>query len=366
MNELRWGFVGAGAMAQRMASAVGFAPSNRLVGVAARDQRRAASVASRCAARAESSIDALLHATDIDIVYIATPPHTHADLAVAAMIAGKHVLVEKPFATSTAEAQRIVNAAQASGQFCMEAMWTRFLPAIEKVLAQVSNGSIGEVRQFRADFSYPVVVDPSHHLFSPQGGGALLDRGVYGVFLATAALGPVVDLTSRALIGSTGVDEDVTITMRHESGALSSISASLRTRGSNEAFIQGTNGTLTLHEPFFAPARYSLSPIVPAQLGTALASDATQSAQAKVLNMVISGANKSAFGRQSVQLAKGVAKAGARELKTVKLPFDGDGYSHQVSAVQQSVQAGLTEEPRMTLQHSLIVMDLLDQARASW
>jgi predicted dehydrogenase len=364
--ELRWGFVGAGAMAQRMAADVGFSHGNRLVSVAARSPRRAALLASTFAARVEDSIEDLMSSVDVDIVYIATPGATHADLAVAALNHGKHVLVEKPFATTLADGQRIVDAAKKSGTFCMEAMWTRFIPAVDNAMSEIASGRLGELRQLTADFSYAVFVDPQHHSFLPAGGGALLDRGVYGLFLACAALGPVANVSSHAWIGSTGVDEDVTVSLAHSSGALSTVTASLRSRGTNEAILRGTDATLTLHEPFLAPSRYSIMPSSPMSLSPASILDSARPTSDKMLSTLINRVNKSSFGRQSVETAKGVAKASIRELKTVKMPFEGNGYSHQISAVRDAIWAGKLEEPRMTLNQSLTVMSVIDRARASW
>jgi predicted dehydrogenase len=364
--ELRWGFVGAGAMAQRMAADVSLSPGNRFVSIAGRSPRRAALLASTFSARVEHSIEDLMSAPDVDVVYIATPGATHAEFAIAALNHGKHVLVEKPFATSLADGQRIVEAAKKSGTFCMEAMWTRFIPAVDSALSEIAAGRLGELRQLSADFSYSVLVDPQHHLFVPGGGGALLDRGVYGLFLACATLGPVAAVSSRAWIGSTGVDEDVTVSLAHTSGALSTITASLRSRGTNEATLRGTEGTLTLPEPFFAPSRYSITASSPTSLIPSSSEDSARPTSDKMLSASMKRVRKSSFGRQSVETAKGFAKAGVRELKAVKMPFDGNGYSHQISAVRDAIWAGEREEPRMTLEQSLTVMSLIDRARASW
>jgi predicted dehydrogenase len=361
---LRWGFIGAGAIAQTMATELGLCAGNRLVAVASRTPTRAATLASTYAVRVESSLDSLLSATDVDVVYVATPAATHADLAVRALQAGKHVLIEKPMATNGVDAQRIVHAAKASGRFCMEAMWTRFIPAIESTKTELDAGRLGQIRQFSADFSYAVKVDPTHHFFAPEGGGALLDRGVYGIALAIYLLGPVSSVASAALIGTTGVDEDAVVTLTHTSGALSTITASLRSRGNNEASVRGTAATLTLNEPFFAASRYNLVDALPVDLGSA--GQTARPVNNKVLSTVVGRASKSAFGRQSLETAKGFAKAGLREVKTVKLPYEGAGYSYQLSAVSTAISAGLTEEPRMTLQSSLTVMDVMDRARTCW
>lgn len=362
--ELRWGLIGAGGMAAAMGADIAITPGNRVVACAARTTTRSAAIASTFAARLEPSIQSLLAADDVDVAYIATPPNTHVELALAALQAGKHVVVEKPFAVTRADAVRIAEAARTSGRFCMEAMWTRFLPAVQAVLGLASDGGLGELRQLTADFSYALVVDPAHHVFQPDGGGALLDRAVYGVSLAVAVLGPVVDVVSTARKGSTGVDEDVALMLSHRSGAIATITASLRSRGSNQAVLRGTGATVTLHEPFFGATRYTVVPAAPADLGGMGAR--TPGAASKMMGEVMGRLGNSVRARQAVETAKGLTKAGLHQMKATAAPTDGRGYAHQVAAVREAIRAGLTEHPDMTLAHSVEVMQVLDRARSSW
>lgn len=363
--ELRWGLIGAGRMAAAMGADIAITPGNRVVACAARTTARSAAIASTFAARLEPSIQSLLGADDVDVAYIATPPNTHVELTLAALQAGKHVVVEKPFAVTGADAVRIAEAARASGRFCMEAMWTRFLPAVQAAFSLASDGGLGELRQLTADFSYALVVDPAHHVFQPDGGGALLDRAVYGVSLAVAALGPVVDVVSTARKGSTGVDEDVALLLSHRSGAIATITASLRSRGSNEAVLRGTGATVTLHEPYFGATRYSVVPAAPVDLG-GTGSPRTPGTAAKVMGEVMGRLGNSVRARQAVETAKGLTKAGLHQMKATAAPTDGRGYAHQVAAVREAIRAGLTEHPDMTLAHSVEVMQVLDRARSSW
>jgi predicted dehydrogenase len=364
---LRWGFIGAGAIADLVAADLANNPNHQIVAVTSRSIERASAFAARNGCIVDASVEGLLTRLDVDAVYIATPPATHADYAVAALNAGKHVLVEKPFATSAYEARRIVAAAELSQRFCMEAMWTRFLPAIERALAEVRNGVIGEVRQLTADFAYAVTPEPSHHLFTPGTGGALLDRGVYGVSLACAVLGAPSSVHSSAWIGTTGVDEDVTVSMTHASGASSVTTASIRTRGVNEAVIRGTGGTLVLAEPFFAPSQYRIIPAAPQTLRASASSNSSSGSQdASSLAKVRSRVEQSPLGRRALATAKGVAKAGVRELRAVTAPFVGHGYGHQFDAVRYAIQTGKLESDVMTLADSQMVMEAMDRARSQW
>lgn len=376
-GELRWGVIGAGAMAIKMAADISITPSNRVVAVASRTATRTAAVAARHAARVEPSVESLLRAGDVDVVYIATPPASHAELAIAALIAGKHVVVEKPFALSSSQARDIVDAARKADRFCMEAMWSRFVPAVDSVIQQASSGALGELRQLTADFSYALVANPNLHLFQNPGGGALLDRAVYGVSLAISVLGPVGHVSSAARLGATGVDEDVAVTLTHDSGVLATITASLRSTGTNEAMLRGTLASATLHSPFFRAKRYSLVPSALVDLaapgvagsgasGGTAGMASTAGTTSKLLGEVMGRLGQSVRARQTVEAAKGLTKAGLQHMKTTTAAVQGAGYVHQVAAVNEAIGSGLREHPKMTLQHSVDVMSVLDQARACW
>ena len=152
-------------------------------------------VASRTAANAEAfaaefevprgygDYDALFADEDVDVVYIGTPIGTHVEVARRALLAGKHVLLEKAFTTTADEARELAALAAEQGRFLMEAMWMRFNPAIQRVLDEVADGAIGDVRTVQAGFGFPPPPGAIH--WRPDlGGGALLDMGVYPLSFA--------------------------------------------------------------------------------------------------------------------------------------------------------------------------------------
>lgn len=211
------------------------------------------------AARAHDTLDQLVRDDDVDVVYIATPHHLHRQHAVACLDAGKPVLCEKPFALNAAETGQIVEHARRSRRFCMEAMWTRFHPLVLKVRSMVQAGEIGTVRMLTAEFGHPTPYDPRSRFFDlGSGGGALLDRGVYPISLAYFLLGPPAEITGRASIGATGVDEQDAMVFTYSTGALAMLAASLRSHLRNEAVIVGTHGQIRIHEPLYAPHRVSI------------------------------------------------------------------------------------------------------------
>ena len=128
--------------------------------------------------RAHASYEALAADPEVDIVYVATPHVLHRENCLLALRHGKAVLCEKPFAINAAEAAEVFALARAKGLFVMEAMWTRFLPAIVKVREMLAAGAIGEPRWLAADFGFQAPFNPQSRIFDPAlGGGALLDVG---------------------------------------------------------------------------------------------------------------------------------------------------------------------------------------------
>ena len=188
--SLRWGVLGTGWIASRFVASLQASTTQRVVAVGSRTQASAdAFAAAFSIERAFSPVDALVADPDVDVVYVATPHHLHREGALLAIEAGKHVLVEKPIGLNAAEAQEISAAAAAAGVFCMEAMWTLFLPRFDVVRQVLEAGLLGDVRTVLADHGEHF--DPPHRILDPaMAGGSLLDLGTYVTTLATWALGP--------------------------------------------------------------------------------------------------------------------------------------------------------------------------------
>ena len=141
--NLRWGIAGPGKIADVVAAEFALVPGAELVAVGSRSDERAAAFATRHGiAQAYGSYEELF-AADLDAIYLATPHAQHTELALAAIAAGKALLIEKSFTTSVADTTAIIDAARARGVFVMEAMWTRFLPAISHLREVVASGALG-------------------------------------------------------------------------------------------------------------------------------------------------------------------------------------------------------------------------------
>ncbi|MFF1632475.1 Gfo/Idh/MocA family protein [Leifsonia sp. NPDC058248] len=255
--SLRWGIVGPGGIAESFASALRSDTRQRITAVASRERGRAEAFAAAHGIPAAHDLGELLSRDDVDVVYIATPPQAHVDATLRAIAAGKHVLVEKPFATTAADAARVLAAAREAGVFVTEAMWTRYLPQSSIMRKLVADGALGSIRLVLADHAQNV---PSgSRLFDPRDGGALLDMGIYPFAFASEILGRPVASSTAGHLGPTGVDTYSVTTHTYEDGALAALSTGLEARSAMRASVAGTRGTLELHAPFFTPTALTVT-----------------------------------------------------------------------------------------------------------
>ena len=190
-RPIRWGILGTGRVAGRFAQALRELDDARLLAAGSRRLATAEAFARHHGVeRAYGSYAQLAADPDLDIVYVASPHALHREHSLLCLEAGRAVLCEKPFALNATEAREVIASARSRGLFCMEAMWTRFLPAMRRLTELVDAGAIGELRMVTAQLGFPSEPDPSSRLFDPAlGGGALLDLGVYPLALASQLLG---------------------------------------------------------------------------------------------------------------------------------------------------------------------------------
>lgn len=256
---LRWGILATGAIAELFAADARAAGID-LAAVGSRAQESAEAFARRFdIARIHGSYRELLTDDQVDIVYIATPHPYHAQLALAAIAQGKHVLVEKPFALTGDEAEQVRGAAAAAGVLAMEAMWTRYLPHMTRIRRLVRSGALGEVRAVLADHTQRLSDDPAHRLNALElGGGALLDLAVYPVAFAWDLLGAPTTVTAHARLGPTGADTEIGIVMTHRTGALSTSISSSRAAGPNMAAAVGTEARIQIDPVWYGAAPFRL------------------------------------------------------------------------------------------------------------
>lgn len=226
---IKWGILGCGNIAAKFAEDLNKIEGCELYGVASRSIDKAINFAkANNAQKAYGSYEELADDEQIDIVYIATPHPYHKDNTILCLENKKHVLCEKPFAMNGSEVNEMIKAAKANDRFLMEAIWTEFFPYMRKLKELIALGAIGPIKMIEADFGFHATFDPSSRLFDPElGGGALLDIGIYPLFLCHTLLGKPDEISSSALIGTTGVDESTSMNLKWRSGAMASLNCSI-------------------------------------------------------------------------------------------------------------------------------------------
>ena len=257
---LRWGVLAPGRIAGAFVDALRTNTRQRLVAVGSRSSDRAAQFAGTYGAeRPYDSYEQLVADPDVDVVYVASPHSEHHALALLAIAAGKHVLVEKAFCRNAIEAREVMRAARAAGVLVMEAMWTRFLPQTDVLRQLLADGVLGEVITVLADHGQSFAPDPSGRLFNPAlAGGALLDLGIYPLSFASFVLGEPDLVIAAGRLTDTGVDGQVSITLGR-GAAQACLNTTLWSRTPTTASISGTVARAELSGPFYAPGVLTLT-----------------------------------------------------------------------------------------------------------
>lgn len=260
MEQLRWGILATGGIARAMTRDLQ-EHGHRVEAVGSRSTASAGAFAAEFGLpHAHGSCEALVADPDVDAVYVASPHSRHAEHALQAIAAGKHVLVEKAFTVNARQAETVVAAARDREVVVLEAMWTRFLPHMALVRQWIGDGRVGEVRAVHAEHCQRLHFGDDHRLYAPElAGGALLDLGVYPVSFAHDLLGPPVEVQASATLTSTGVDASVATLLTHQGGAVSTSFSSLRFSAPNKASVLGTDGRIDLGDDFYTPTTVVLS-----------------------------------------------------------------------------------------------------------
>ena len=258
---LRWGVLAPGSIAGTFVAALQKHTRQRVVAVGSRSQERADEFARRFGVeRASVGSDAVVNDPEVDVVYIASPNSEHARQALRAIAAGKHVLVEKPFATTAGEAEMIVHAARDAGVFAMEAMWMRYLPQMDVVRQLLADGAVGAPALVSADFGAAFAFDPASRIFDPAlAGGGLLDVGVYASSFVSMVAGAPQSTVVAGALTSTGVDAMATIVGRHAHGVQSVATSTVLADTLHAASVAGSEGRIDVHPSFWTPSGVTLT-----------------------------------------------------------------------------------------------------------
>lgn len=259
-QKVRWGILATGGMAATFTADLVDLPDAEVVAVASRTDASAKAFAERFGIpRAYGDWETLARDEDVDVVYVATPHSAHRRAAGLCLEAGRNVLCEKPFTLNAREAEELAGLARRRGVFLMEAMWMYCNPLVRRLKALLADGAIGEIRSVHADFGLAGPFPPTHRLRDPaQGGGALLDLGVYPVSFAQLLLGEPSDVVARSVLSDEGVDLQTGALLSYASGALASVHCSIIGGTPNSASVTGSKGRVDVPHGFFFPDHFVL------------------------------------------------------------------------------------------------------------
>jgi predicted dehydrogenase/aryl-alcohol dehydrogenase-like predicted oxidoreductase len=260
-DTLNWGILGCGGIARNFSKGVAHSRTGRLVAVGSRSKAKADQFADEFCpdARRHGSYEALLADPAVQAVYVAMPHPMHAEWAVKAAEAGKHILCEKPLGINHAEAMAIVEAARRHDVFLMEAFMYRCSPQTRQLVDLLRAGAVGEVRVIRAAFGFHAGFNPEGRLFNNAlAGGGILDVGCYAVSLARLVAGVAqgrdfaepVEVKGCGHLGATGVDEWAVACLKFPGDILAYVSTGVACQQDNAAQIFGTEGNLLVPWPW--------------------------------------------------------------------------------------------------------------------
>lgn len=250
---LRWGVMGPGWIAERFVRALQEHTRQAVVAVASRSAERAAAFAARWGVlHVHATYEALAADPYVDVVYVATTHPSHHRCALLALEGGKHTLVEKPLALDAGQAREIAAAAERTGRFCAEALWSFFLPRFDVLRQVVEWGVLGELRTVLADHGEHF--GPEHRIMrADPAGGPLLDLGTYPVALAVDLLGRPDRVLAAGQPALSGANGQTSVLMAHSGGNQSVLHTTVLSATPTTAVVAGTAATLTLPGPFFMP-----------------------------------------------------------------------------------------------------------------
>lgn len=260
-EKIKWGIIGLGTIAHQFANDLMLVEEAELVAVASRSFDKAQEFAEKYdCKKAYDSYDAIINDPEIDILYIATPHNSHAVLTIKALQNNKHVLCEKPLALNYNDALQMIEASKKNNKFFMEAFWTRFNPSFREAFSKIKNGEIGEVKYINADFAFCANLEGigNRNTDLKLGGGALLDIGVYPLFLCYIVLGIPNEIVAMSNFYKTGADVQTSMILQYEN-AQAILHASFVSTSNIKATINGTKGRINLNTLWHEAQSFTLN-----------------------------------------------------------------------------------------------------------
>ena len=318
-SKIRWGILGCGRIARKFAADLRLVADAELTAIASRNKETLELFAKDFPCNhLHNSYESLVVNNEVDVIYVATPHSHHYEHTILCLNHDKAVLCEKAFAINSRQAMEMVKTAKERKVFLMEALWTKFLPHYKKLQELLQQKALGDIKSVLVNFGFKTSDQSPRRLFDPLlGGGTLLDIGIYNVFMAISVLGKPDAIEATMTPSSTGVDEQIAVLFKYNSGAMAQLFSSFVTNLPIQAEINGTEGNITLTTRFYEPSA-------------------------------------------TIQLYRQLP--GENEIIAVEKEA-GFGYQYEARHVNECLKNGITESPVMTHADTLLLMEILDRIR---
>jgi predicted dehydrogenase len=316
LDRVRWGIVATGNISTQFTQDLGLLADDA---VATAVSSRSQDSADRFAAEfgIENAYDdyrRLIDSGTVDVIYIGTPHPQHYAIARTALQAGIAVLCEKPVTLTAKQARDLIAVATDHKTLFAEAMWMRTNPVIQAFFKDLESGVIGEPQQVVADFAFYKPSLPARLLDPTLGGGSLMDGGIYPMTLAYLALGRPAEVKAVGSLNEDGVDLNVAMAWRYDSGAVAALTCGLKSQSPWVASVSGPDGSLELPHRFHHPEFYTRT--------TAAGSE------------------------------------------RIDVPTHGRGYHYEAAEVINALRNDLIEVPALPHAGTLDILELLDETRS--
>ncbi|WP_372806119.1 Gfo/Idh/MocA family protein, partial [Pontiella sp.] len=321
MKTINWGIIGCGGIANLFATSLATLEEGRLLAGASRTPGRAQEFADKHGmARVYTDYESLVADPEIDAVYVATTHNFHFENIRLCLEHGKHVLCEKPFTVNAAQTRQLMELAREKQRFMMEAVWTRFLPAIVKLQQVLAAGAIGDVKTVTACFCLGADFPAEHRLKNKAlAGGALLDLGIYPITFANLVFGAHPErIQSSVVMSETEVDESSFYLLDYPNGGRAMLTSSMSAAAPNEGIVYGSKGFIRV--PLF-------------------------------------------WGAQEFE----IHRKGSDAPERIRAPYgDGENFRFEIAHAMECIAAQKTESEILPLSETLAVMQTMDTLRDQW
>lgn len=366
-RTFRWGIMGCGGISNDFTLALRSVPGASVAAVStANSLPRANEFAAKHGVKTSyGNYDSLLADKNVDIVYVGTYNTTHYDLVLKSLQAGKHVVCEKPMGVNSRQVKAMVATARQNKRFLMEAMWTRFFPAMRQCRQLIYDGAIGEVRKVDADFGVPIPVSTDRVWKLESAGGALLDLGVYPLYFTSMCFAdyrnsislpskPFVPTPKRPInvsacgkLNSAGIDKwsaavldysaDKEAENNEAAGKHGIVSCAMNVRTCESWVVAGSKGVIRIHGPSHTPTVLSV---------TRYGDDSRAEHKTETLS----------FDPELPMLSSPPTP--------IKYVYPGsEGLAFQALAAQDAIAEGQLECPEMSLNESIMLAEVMDDIR---